>query len=152
MYLYLLVYNIFWVLPVQHKRMASAHPFHSLIKLYSVLSVASQVALVVKSLPANAGDVRDVGLIGKVPWRRKWQLTPVFLLGKSHGQGSLVGHSLRDHKEVDRLSGWLYVCFTESGAKPSLYFCLQGFCSFCSVFFHWSIVDLQCCEEFCFLM
>ena len=115
--------------------MASAHPFHSLIKLYSVLSVASQVALVVKNLPANAGDVRDVGLIGKVPWRRKWQLTPVFLLGKSHGQRSLVGHSLWDHKEVDRLSGWLYVCFTESGAKPSLYFCLQGFCSFCSVFF-----------------
>ena len=31
--------------------------------------------------------------IGKIPWRRKWQSTPVFLLGKSHGQGSLVGYS-----------------------------------------------------------
>ena len=29
---------------------------------------------------------------GKVPWRRKWQLTPVFLPGKSHGQRSLVGY------------------------------------------------------------
>ena len=28
--------------------------------------------------------------VGKMPWRRKWQLTPVFLPGKSHGQRSLV--------------------------------------------------------------
>ena len=28
---------------------------------------------------------------GKIPWRRKWQPTPVCLLGKSHGQRSLVG-------------------------------------------------------------
>ena len=31
--------------------------------------------------------------IGKIPWRRKWQLTPVFLSGEFHGQGSLVGYS-----------------------------------------------------------
>ena len=30
---------------------------------------------------------------GKVPWRRKWQPTPVLLPGKSHGQRSLVGYS-----------------------------------------------------------
>ena len=36
------------------------------------------------------------------PWRRKWQPTPVFLLGESHGQRSLVGYSLWDHKESDR--------------------------------------------------
>jgi len=29
----------------------------------------------------------------KIPWRRKWQTTPVFLLGKSHGQRSLAGYS-----------------------------------------------------------
>ena len=29
-------------------------------------------------------------LIGKIPWRRKWQLTPVFLPGESHGQRSLA--------------------------------------------------------------
>ena len=36
----------------------------------------SQVALVVKNLPANAGDIRDMGLIpwvGTIPWRRAWQ-------------------------------------------------------------------------------
>ena len=43
----------------------------------------------VKSLLANAGDVRDLGSIpglGRFPWRRKWQPTPVFLPGESHGQ------------------------------------------------------------------
>ena len=29
--------------------------------------------------------------VGKIPWRRKWQPTPVFLPGESHGQRSLVG-------------------------------------------------------------
>ena len=31
--------------------------------------------------------------VGKIPWRRKWQSTPVLLPGKSHGQRSLVGYS-----------------------------------------------------------
>ena len=30
--------------------------------------------------------------IGKIPWRRAWQLTLVFLLGESHGQRSLAGY------------------------------------------------------------
>ena len=30
---------------------------------------------------------------GKIPWRREWQPTPVFLSEKSHGQRSLEGHS-----------------------------------------------------------
>ena len=39
--------------------------------------------------------------VGKVPWRREWQPTAVFLPGKSHGHGSLAGSSPRDHKESD---------------------------------------------------
>jgi len=31
--------------------------------------------------------------VGQIPWRRKWQLTPVFFLGESQGQKSLVGYS-----------------------------------------------------------
>ena len=31
--------------------------------------------------------------VGKIPWRRAWQPTPVFLAGKSHGQRSLAGYS-----------------------------------------------------------
>ena len=50
---------------------------------------------VVKNLPANVGDVgsrpRDRKVsIRKIPWSRKWQPTPVFLPGESHGQWSLV--------------------------------------------------------------
>ena len=36
----------------------------------------------------------------KIPWRRKWQPTPVFLLGKSHDQRSLTGYSPWNHKSV----------------------------------------------------
>ena len=71
---------------------------------------ASQVA---KNLPANAEDTGDtMGLIpgwrvppgnpgGKIPWRRAWQPTPVFLPGKAHGQRNLAGYSPRDCKELD---------------------------------------------------
>ena len=46
------------------------------------------MAQVVKNQPANAEDTRDGSdpWVGMTPWRRKWQPTPVFLPGKSHGQ------------------------------------------------------------------
>ena len=57
---------------------------------------ASQAALVVKNLPANARYRRDAGFdpwVGKIPWRRAGQPTPVSSPGESHGQRSLVGYS-----------------------------------------------------------
>ena len=36
-----------------------------------------------------------------IPWRRKWQPTPVLLPGKFHGQRSLAGYSPQGHKELD---------------------------------------------------
>ena len=53
------------------------------------------MVLVVKNLPAKAGDMRHEfdPWVRKIPWRRKWQPTPVFLPGKSHGQRSLGGYS-----------------------------------------------------------
>ena len=39
--------------------------------------------------------------IGKIPWRRKWQPTPGFLPGESHGQRSLAGYSPWGPKESD---------------------------------------------------
>ena len=57
---------------------------------------ASQVVLVIKNPPANAGDGKRHGLdawVGKSPWRRAWQPTPVFLHGETLGQRSLVGYS-----------------------------------------------------------
>ena len=38
--------------------------------------------------------------VRKIPWRREWKHTPVFLPGKSHGQRSLAGYSPWGHKSV----------------------------------------------------
>ena len=57
---------------------------------------ASQVALVVKNPPVNAGDIRDVGQsLGQKDSLEESMATPtpVFLPQESHGQGSLVGYS-----------------------------------------------------------
>ena len=57
---------------------------------------------VVKTLPANRHRSSGFNLwVGKISWSRKWQPTPLFLPGKSHGQKSLAGHSPRGHKESD---------------------------------------------------
>ena len=43
----------------------------------------------IKNSPTNAGNIRDEGLIprvGKVPWRRAWQPTPVFSPRENDGQ------------------------------------------------------------------
>ena len=57
---------------------------------------------VVKNPPANAGDTCLILELGRFPpWRRKWQPTPVFLPGESHGQRSLVGYSPWGRKESD---------------------------------------------------
>ena len=64
---------------------------------------ASHVALVVKNLPANAGDRRRRfdPWVRRIPWRRAWQPTPVFLPGESHRQRSLAGYSPQGPKESD---------------------------------------------------
>ena len=63
---------------------------------------ASQVVLVVKNLPANAGDSRDLGSTpGLIPWKREWLPAPEFLPGKLHGQRSQVGYSVWGFKGSD---------------------------------------------------
>ena len=44
--------------------------------------------------------------VGKIPWRTKWQPTPVFLPGESHGQRSLAGYSPWGHKDSD-MTEWV---------------------------------------------
>ena len=39
--------------------------------------------------------------IWKIPWKRAWQPTPIFLPGESHGQRSLAGYSPWGYKESD---------------------------------------------------
>ena len=45
----------------------------------------------------ESNNAKDLGFpwIGKIPWRREWLPTPVFLPGKPHGQRRLVDLSMR---------------------------------------------------------
>ena len=60
----------------------------------SLLSALGSPAGSVKIPPANARDPGSIPgsdpWVGKIPWRREWLPTPVFLPGKSHGQSSLT--------------------------------------------------------------
>ena len=46
-----------------------------------------------KESALNAGDLGSTPWVRKIPWRRKWQPTPVFLAGESPGSKILVGYS-----------------------------------------------------------
>ena len=48
--------------------------------------------------------------IRKIPWRRVWQPTPVFLPGESHGQRSLEGCGSYGHKESDMTEATEHTC------------------------------------------
>ena len=61
---------------------------------------ASLVARQVKNLPASGRPGFNPWVV-KIPWRRAWQSTPVFLPGESHGQRSLEGCSPWGCKETD---------------------------------------------------
>ena len=54
-----------------------------------------------KSVCLQCGRPRFHPWVRQVPWRRKWQPTPLFLPGKFHGQRSLMGYSPRGRKELD---------------------------------------------------
>ena len=56
----------------------------------------------------------------KIPWRRKWQRTPVFLPGKSHGQRSLAGSSPWDSKELDMTERLHYTTLLASQCNSPL--------------------------------
>ena len=62
----------------------------------------------------NMGDLGSIPgfdpWVGKIPWRKKWQPIPALLPGESHGRRSLVGYSLRGHKESDTTE-WLHFSY-----------------------------------------
>ena len=95
--------------------------YYSAIKRTKILPFAaraSQVVLEVKNTPASAGN-KTLGFtswVGKIPWRRGWQPSPIFLPGESHGQRSLVGYrpwgcresemtEMTEHTSLDGLGG-----------------------------------------------
>ena len=44
--------------------------------------------------------------VRNIPWRKKWQPTPVFLPGISHTQRNLLGYSFGGLKELDMTKWW----------------------------------------------
>ena len=68
--------------------------------MFSVHKLGFPGGSVVKNLPAMR-RFRFNPWVGTVPWRRKWQPTPVVLLGECHGQRSLADYSPWGHKELD---------------------------------------------------
>ena len=75
---------------------------------------------VIKKPPISVGDLRDVGLIpgsGRSPGGGKWQTTPVFLPGKSHGQRRPVGYRRCGLKELERTKHKCTHCWTKFTAE-----------------------------------
>jgi len=57
------------------------------------IEMGFQGVSVVKESAFQSRRCRFNPWVRKIPWRRKWQLTPVFLPGESHGQRRLLGYS-----------------------------------------------------------
>ena len=75
---------------------------HFFILLNNLPCGASQVAQLGKELLCKSPRrCRFILWIRKIHWRKKWQPTPLFLPGNSHGWRSLVGCSPRGQKESD---------------------------------------------------
>ena len=78
--------------------------FNILILVFNILCylrslMGFPVAQMVKNLPAT--QETQVAWVGKIPWRRERQLTPIFLPREFHGQRSLVVYSPWGWKELD---------------------------------------------------
>ena len=67
------------------------------------LSLSFPSGAVGKNPPANGRSYTFSPWVGKIPWGRKWQPTPVFSPIKFHGQRSLVGYSSRGCKKSDTI-------------------------------------------------
>ena len=65
-----------------------------------------------KNPPANSGDKKHQfnPWVRKIPWRRTWQSTPVFLFGETHGQRSLAGYSSQSCKQSDTSEAVQHAC------------------------------------------
>ena len=78
--------------------LGTLHGFNG--RLYICIKCSS--GLMVKNPPANEGDQDGFDpWSGKIPWRRKWQSTPIFLPEEFHEERRLVGYSLCMGKESD---------------------------------------------------
>ena len=77
------------------------------------------------------GEVQEAGKeVFKKRWREKWQPTPIFLPGKSHGQRSLAGYSSWGCQESDMTErlhfDFSLSCIGEGNGKPLQCSCLEN--------------------------
>ena len=80
--------------------LASDTALFPFIRVITIRHWTSLVAQMVKRLP-TMWETQFYNWVGKIPWRRKWQPTSVFMPGKSHGLRNLVGYRPWDRKESD---------------------------------------------------
>ena len=105
--------------------------FKKIILFYSIIGLQSCFSFRCTGFPGGTRDkepecqcsrLESHGLdpwVGKIPWRRKWQPTPVLLAGESHGQRSLAGYSpwgckelttrLSTHKLVQQSDSFIHI-------------------------------------------
>ena len=69
-----------------------------------------------KESACNVGDPGSIPGLGRFPWRRGWQLIPVFLPGEFHGQRSLAGYSPLSHKQLDITDQLMHI-HTQAGLQ-----------------------------------
>ena len=97
--------SFFWTVVPRLQDLMCDLNLELIIETHCTISLSDSVG---KNPPASAGDAGDMGSIpglGRFPWRRKWQLAPLFLPGESHGQRSLVGFHPPGRKESDTTEG-----------------------------------------------
>ena len=68
----------------------------------------------VENPPANAGDASSIPGLGRFPWRRAWQPTPVFLPENPMGRGAwrAIVHSAAKELDTTYLlsMAWVFIC------------------------------------------
>ena len=75
-------------------------------------------------------SIQPITLVQYLAWRRQWHPTPVLLLGKSHGQRSLVSYSPWDREELDTTERLHFhfslSCIGEGNGNPLQCSCLEN--------------------------
>ena len=97
--------NIYFILTPGKQELTFSGLAHSLIMIISLRNRGALLRWL--SGKESSYQCKRQGFdpwVRKIPWRRKWQPTPVFLPGQSHGQRSLEGYSPRGCKSQTRLS------------------------------------------------
>ena len=97
----------YWTINHKGKRRGRKMEFIAVIQVRDSL-----VAQTVKTLPAMK-EMRFSPWVRKIPGRRKWQPTPLFLPGESLGWRSLAGFSPWDRQESD-MTEWLRIRISDS--------------------------------------